>query len=84
MAQETQEQSSHSPITDAFQAKVKGRKITTVYYDSESGMPVMILDDGAAIFVQRDDEGNGPGVPVHVSGKPGNQTETGMWQIGGY
>ena len=51
MAQETQEQSSHSPITDAFQAKVKGRKITTVYYDSESGMPVMILDDGAAIFV---------------------------------
>ena len=83
MTQETQEE-PNAKCRDAFRDRVVGRKITTVYYDKDSGMPVMMLDDGAAIFVQRDDEGNGPGVPVHVSGSPGNQTETGMWEIRGY
>ena len=83
MTQETQE-GPNAKCRDAFQDKVVGKKITTVYYDKDSGMPVMILDDGAAIFVQRDDEGNGPGVPVHVSGSPGNQTETGMWEVRRY
>lgn len=64
-----------------FLAAVRGQKIVNAFYDGETGMPVLMLDDGAGIFVQQDDEGNGPGVPVHVAGEAGQQVETGMWQI---
>lgn len=73
-------------IATDFAVKVMGRTITGAYYDEASGMPVILLDEGkAAIFIQRDDEGNGPGVPVlchtsiHTDGE--QQEETGMWQI---
>lgn len=80
----TESEDVNKQLSEKFLAAVKGRKIANAYYDSESGMPVLMLDDGAAIFVQRDDEGNGPGVPVHVAGEAGKQVEIGMWQIGGY
>jgi hypothetical protein len=65
-----------------FAVKVIGRSITGAYYDEASGMPVIMLDEGeAAIFIQRDDEGNGPGVPVLCHTEQGQQKETGMWQI---
>lgn len=74
-----------NPITrlpKQFLRGVKGKKIVNVYYDENmENMPVIMLDDGSAIFIQRDDEGNGAGVPVHVSGESGNQKEVGMWQI---
>ena len=58
-----------------------GRKITVVRYDEEA-MPVIQLDDGSGIWIQRDDECNGPGVAVHVSlDKEGNQIERGTWQL---
>jgi len=80
----TKSEDPKTQLPKKFLAAVKGRKIVNAYYDSESGMPVLMLDDGAAIFVQQDDEGNGPGVPVHVAGEAGKQVEIGMWQIGGY
>lgn len=69
-------------LSNAFCEGVAGRRITHAYYDESTGMPVIMLDDKTAIFIQRDDEGNGAGVPVHVSGDSGNQKETGMWEIG--
>ena len=65
-----------------FMKGVVGKKIVNVYYDEASSMPVIMLEDKSAIFVQSDDEGNGPGVPVHVSGEGDKQEEVGMWQIG--
>ncbi|MCP4776671.1 MAG: hypothetical protein GY880_20810 [Planctomycetaceae bacterium] len=68
-------------LSNAFCAGVAGRRITHAYYDAASAMPVILLDDGTGIYIQSDDEGNGAGVPVHVSGDSGNQKETGMWGI---
>ena len=69
-------------MIEEFLRGVQGKKIVNVYYDKNmENMPVMMLDDGSAIFIQRDDEGNGAGVPVHVSEESGNQKEVGMWQI---
>lgn len=69
-------------LADNFAVKVVGRTITGVYYDEASGMPVILLDEGkAAVFIQRDDEGNGPGVPVLCHTEDGQQKEIGMWQI---
>lgn len=65
-----------------FAKGVVGKKIVNVYYDDESGMPVIMLENDSAIFIQSDDEGNGAGVPIHVSGKGDEQKEVGMWQIG--
>jgi hypothetical protein len=65
-------------MIEEFLRGVQGKKIVNVYYDKDmENMPVMMLDDGSAIFIQQDDEGNGAGVPVHVSG----DKEVGMWQI---
>ena len=58
-------------IARAFEKKVKGKRIAFVGYDSEN-FPYLALDDGSAIFIQRDDEGNGAGVAVHQITKPGN------------
>lgn len=69
-------------LSNAFSEGVAGRRIVHAYYDQSTGMPVIMLDDKTAIFIQSDDEGNGAGVPVHVSGDSGNQKETGMWGIG--
>ena len=69
-------------LPKAFMKDVVGKKIVNVYYDEASSMPVIMLEDKSAIFVQSDDEGNGPGVPIHVSGEGGDQKEVGMWQIG--
>lgn len=69
-------------LSNAFCELVAGRRITHAYYDEASAMPVIMLDDKTAIFIQSDDEGNGAGVPVHVSGDSGSQKETGMWGIG--
>ena len=80
----TKSEDPKTRLPKKFLAAVKGQKIVKAYYDSESGMPVLMLDDGAAIFVQQDDEGNGPGVPVHVAGAAGKQVETGMWEIRGH
>jgi len=68
-------------LANNFLAQVKGKTIVNVYYDDGSNMPVIMLSDGSAIFIQRDDEGNGPGTPVHVSGESGNQKEVGMWEL---
>ena len=65
-----------------FTRAVAGKRIVHAYYDRSTGMPVITLDNETAIFIQSDDEGNGAGVPVHVSGDSGNQKETGMWEIG--
>jgi len=69
-------------LANAFCEGVAGRRITHAYYDEMNAMPVIMLDDGTGIVIQGDDEGNGAGVPVHVSGDSGNQKETGMWEIG--
>lgn len=69
-------------LSNAFCEGVAGRRITHAYYDASSAMPVIMLDDNTAIFIQSDDEANGAGVPVHVSGDSGKQKETGMWEIG--
>ena len=62
-------------------ANLIGRTITEVRYDDEN-MPVIQLDDGTGIWIQCDDECNGPGVAVHVSAdKDGNQIERGTWQL---
>lgn len=51
---------------DTLVASLKGRKIVDVGYaiDTEEAMawPVLILDDGTQVIINRDDEGNGPGV----------------------
>jgi hypothetical protein len=80
----TKSEDLKTQLPKKFLAAVRGQKIVNAYYDGESGMPVLMLDDGAAIFVQQDDEGNGPGVPVHVAGEAGKQVETGMWEIRGH
>jgi len=69
-------------LSKNFSKAVAGKRITHAYYDESTGMPVIMLDDKTAIFIQSDDEGNGSGVPVHVSGDSGKQKETGMWEIG--
>lgn len=69
-------------LSKDFAKAVAGKRITHAYYDEASAMPVIMLDDKTAIFIQSDDEGNGAGVPVHVSGDSGKQKETGMWEIG--
>jgi hypothetical protein len=69
-------------LSKDFAKAVAGKRITHAYYDESTGMPVIMLDDKTAIFIQSDDEGNGAGVPVHVSGDSGSQKETGMWGIG--
>ena len=72
-------------LSNAFCEGVAGKRITHAYYDRSTGMPVIVLDNETAIFIQSDDEGNGAGVPVHVSGDasiPGGLKQTGMWEIG--
>jgi len=59
------------------------QKITTVIWrkwdeDSESGL-VLILDNGAALFISQDDEGNGPGA-IHWS--TGKDTSTKVYLHG--
>jgi len=62
-------------------ANLIGRTIARVRYD-DAGFPVIELDDGSGIWIQRDDECNGPGVAVHVSeGDDGKQIERGTWQL---
>lgn len=74
--------STEEKLAASFLKGIKGRKIVNAYYDeNQENMPTIMLDDGSAIFIQRDDECNGPGVPVHVSGESGSQTEVGMWEI---
>ncbi len=63
-------------IAKSFEKKVKGKKIAFCGYDSEN-FPYLALDDGSVIFIQRDDECNGPGVAVHQITKPGNIKNTG-------
>lgn len=65
----------------AFAKKVVGKKIVSVLYEKMGGelFPVLELDGEACLLIQRDDECNGPGVPVYF-----DKTEergTGMWQL---
>lgn len=68
-------------VLKTMNSKLKGRKIEKVEYDEEN-FPVIRLDDGTGIWIQCDDECNGPGVAVHVSqDKDGEQTEVGTYQL---
>ncbi len=42
-------------LPKAFMKDVVGKKIVNVYYDEASSMPVIMLEDKSAIFVQSDD-----------------------------
>lgn len=68
---------------DTLVAALKGRKIEDVGYaiDKEEGMawPMLILDDGTQVIINRDDEGNGPGV-MRVF-KPDEDSHIGSWQV---
>jgi hypothetical protein len=71
--------------TPAFLKKLnkqlQGLTIKKVVYD-DNQYPVIKLSDGSGIWIQCDDESNGPGVAVHVTqDEEGNQTELGTWQI---
>jgi hypothetical protein len=61
--------------------QLKGLKIVEVSYDGEN-FPIINLSDGSGIWIQCDDECNGPGVAVHVTvDKEGKQSELGTWQM---
>tara|TARA_R100001244_G_scaffold96261_1_gene72085 strand:- start:847 stop:1083 length:237 start_codon:yes stop_codon:yes gene_type:complete len=61
--------------------QLKGLKIVEVSYDGDN-FPIISLSDGSGIWVQCDDECNGPGVAVHITtDKDGKQTELGTWQM---
>jgi len=57
---------------------LKGRTIKTVFYLSpaetglDQGGPAIVLDDGAVLVIQSDDEGNAPGVIRYI---PSNDTD---------
>lgn len=69
-------------IIQEFEKKVLKRKIVGVEYD-DNNYPIIRLDNGTGIWIQRDDENNGPGVPVHVdlNRSTGEQVETGLWEF---
>ena len=73
--------SNRKKIEAEFAKRVFGKKIVTVSYQGDGGnlFPVIELDDGSAILIQRDDECNGAGVPVHFS--TNDDRGTGMWEI---
>lgn len=48
-----------SRYEDAQRAALKGRKIADVQF--VDGFPVLVLDTGVCVVIQRDAEGNGPG-----------------------
>lgn len=60
--------------------RLVGRKIEVISYVKSGGMkfPFIGLDDGSGIWIQQDDEGNGPGVAVHV---PIDGDEMAMYEI---
>ena len=63
--------------------KLRGRTSKNIYYDHKD-FPVIHLDDDTGIWIQRDDECNGPGVAVHVSqDKDGKNVEVGTFQLRG-
>lgn len=47
-----------------------GRKVLAILFDHEDRAPYIVLDDGRALVVMSDPEGNGPGA-LHVYAKPG-------------
>ena len=59
-----------------FEKRVRGKKIVSCGYTSDN-FPYLLLDDGSAIFIQRDDEGNGAGVAVHEFTKAGSIKKSG-------
>lgn len=75
--------SSKNKIVDAFNRAVVGKKIKgAVYYKDEDGLhfPVIVLEDDSYVVIQRDDECNGPGVPVFYS-VDDNKARKGLWQL---
>ena len=83
MTTATKDEAIKKKLTNAMNNLIVGLKVHKVGYD-QNNFPVIWLEDGSAIWIQSDDECNGPGVPVHVRNdpkKPTGQIETGMWQI---
>tara|TARA_Y100000401_G_scaffold108989_1_gene104757 strand:- start:582 stop:833 length:252 start_codon:yes stop_codon:yes gene_type:complete len=68
-------------LAGEFAKRVVGKRIKRVYYD-ECSQPVFILENETEIAIQRDDENNGPGVPVHWGFEKDNEKEpVGMWEV---
>lgn len=74
--------SSKNKIVEAFNREIAGKKIKGATYHTEGGLhfPVIVLEDDSCIFIQRDDEGNGPGVPILYSAED-NKAPKGLWQL---
>jgi hypothetical protein len=69
-----------SAHVDQLNERLKGLSIEKVEYDNDN-FPVIRLSDGSGIWVQQDDECNGPGVPVLVYNEDGEQKELAMPQV---
>lgn len=74
--------SNKNKIVDAFHRAIVGKKIKGAVYHLDGGMhfPVILLEDDTCIYIQRDDECNGPGVPVIYSSSD-DKGRTGMWEL---
>ena len=74
--------SNKNKTETAFAKKVVGKKIVSVFYEKMGGelFPILELDGDACLLIQRDDECNGPGVPV-VYTLNDDKGRTGMWQL---
>jgi hypothetical protein len=67
-------------VVNELNERLKGLQIDRVEYDDDA-FPVIRLSDGSGIWIQKDDECNGPGVPVLVYQENNEQKELGMYQI---
>ena len=69
-------------LQDAFAEKVHGKKILSAFYERSGGdfYPIIELEGGACLVIQRDDECNGAGVPVYFDSQ--DERGTGLWQVG--
>ena len=61
---------------DDMKKELVGKRIVDILYAEVYGehWPVILLEGGATIMIQSDDEGNGPGVALHT------QSGTGTWR----
>lgn len=74
--------SNKSKIVNEFHSAIVGKTIKGATYDTDGGMhfPIIVLEDNSYIVIQRDDECNGPGVPVLYS-VDDDKGRKGLWQL---